>query len=433
MKRPAWTAVIGLAALATSPVPARGEVVPLTWVRSRALAEHPELAASSARVDAAQATVARAESATRPRVGADLGGSLAPGGQLFELTDDGQTFRVPATPVLGDDDAVLPVPRWRTTIGLDWRVYDFGKSSSATRSARWSARARQAAAAATAEALIEAIDAAYLDWLDASERVQLRRSGLDRARERLARLEMEREAGATAESALWPARTDVATRELALAEAEQVRSEAALALEAAAGVELTRSARPDPSLLILGRATTSTGAEPSPTSELFAARAASAEAEAEQWERAWRPELSARAEAGFRGLDGLAIPVYEVGLGLSVPFYEGGENAARAAAARAEARALRAEQADAEADAAHARRRFELALRQARRRVELAERLLEVAEARLADVASQPEGSAAHADALDRARAQRDQAFEAVLGAKIDRTFSALRLGVLAR
>lgn len=428
----AWSAALATA-LTLAPAGAQAEVVTLSWVRSRALAEHPELAASAARVDAAEASVEQAKSATRPRIGADLAASVAPGGQIFELESNGQTFRVPATPVLGDDDAVLPIPRWRTTVGLDWRIYDFGKSSAATRSARWKARARQARAAATADALVEAVDAAYLDWLDASERAELRASGLERARDRLARLEAKLDAGAVSSSSLWPARADVASRELALAEAEQVRAEAALALEASSGVDLSPTARPDAGLLAVGRASSQGSGGTDPQIEALGAQAASSEAEAERYEQAWRPELSGNAEVGFRGQDGFAIPLYAVGLGLSIPIWRGGENAAKADAARAEARALLAEKADAEAEAERERDRQELALQQARRRVELAQRLLDVAEARLRDVQSRPAGSTAHADELDRARAQRDEALEAVLGAKIDRTFAALRLGLTTK
>lgn len=434
-----------LMAATLNPVRARAEVVPLSWVRSRALAEHPQLAANAARVEAAQADIRSAQSGRKPRISASVDGWTGPGGQQVELLVDGEgqliprdpeaqlprdatNIRVGGAPVISEAEAFRPIPRASADVGLDWRIHDFGRTSSAIRAARWEARARQAREAATAEALVEALDAAYLDWLETTERVRLEAAALTRARDRLARREARVEAGAASESQTWPLRTDVAARELRIAELEQVAAEARLALEAAAGIDLPAGATPDLSLLALGTQPRPEERRPAAEVEALNARAEAAEARVEELRRANHPELRGNAELGVRLIDDSVFPLWRVGLGLSIPIWQGGENAARADAARAEARALRAEKAEAEAEADRERDRHQLALSRARRRVDLAQRLLDVAEARLEDVKRRPEGSAEHADELDRARAQRDEALQAVLGAKIDRTFAALRL-----
>jgi len=400
-----------------------GRVLSLAAVRSLAFAQHPDLAAGEARVRAAEASIDVAKSGRRPRIGADVNASAGPGGQIVEF----QGIRVSGAPALQDDGAFSLVGRWNAEVGLDWNIYDFGRTSAATRAARWERRAREAQRAATADALVRAVDRAYLDWLDASERARFRIAAAERAERHLARLEARRAAGAAAESALWPARTELASRALEVAEAEQIRDEARLSLEAVAGVELPPNARPDRALLALSAPAPETPPD-DPAAAALTARARAAEAEAKKHDNARNPRFTGRVQAGLRGQETAVFPTYRVGLGFAIPVWEGGENAARAQEARARARALRAEREAAEAEHARTVDRNELGLQAAQRRVELAEALLDVAEGRLRDARSRAEGAPDRAEALDQAEATRDRAAQALLAARIDRAYATLRL-----
>lgn len=415
------------------------ETVTLSTVRAKALAAHPELVAEDARIVAAEASIREAQSAQKPRISADVDVAAGPGGQIVTIPEDfddqgNPALQVGGAPALGDDGAFNINGRWSADVGLDWNLYDFGRTASAVRAARWEQRARDAQRAATADALIETVDQAYLDWLDASERGRFRAEALQRSRERLERLASRVDVGAASPSELWPARTDVAALELGLAEAEQVVAESRLALEAAARIELGPDARPDASLLTMGEPAAGLPSGPADrTVAALEARIRSAEAEAKKHQRERHPELVGSLRLGLRGQVNTVFPNYRAGIGFQVPIWEGGEIAARVDEAEARARELRARRDDAAAERDRELDRHQLALRSSRRRVELAARFVEVAEGRLEDLERRPEGDPERAEALDRARAERDRALEAWLSARVDRAWAALRLSDGAR
>ena len=430
-----WAVLSTAAVVLGTAASAEAQVITLEMLRARALKARPELALQDARIASAEARVAEAQAPLRPRVSGRVDATASPGSELVTVQgiDPNEQFVVAGSKALDEGiDAFAPQLRYSARVGVEWNIWDFGRTSAAAQAARAERRARQAEAAQTREALVEAVDEVYLEWLGAHERARLETETIAALKRRIDDLQAKADAGGLAPSALLPIRADLAAAELRQAYAHGAVRLARLAVEDAVGGPLADDERPDPQLLTRGaQATTaSSSTAVDRTDEALAARAEAARATARLHGKTHMPRLLASASAGIRGQFSTVFPFYAAVVGMEFPLYDGGAGTAKAAAARADARALELRRAQRQAQQRRTQTREMVMLDEARRRVDLAEALHRAAEARLTDAMQRYEESAAGPGELTQARAQRGRATAELLTAKLDRARAAL---VIAR
>lgn len=401
--------------------------VRLGEVRAHALAARPELRGQAARVAAAEARVREADAADGPRLEATVDGSVSPGSKLVSIGEGNDEVFVSGSPAFGQDGAFVPRLRYGAMLGLDWALFDFGRSEAATRAAEAESEARRAELASTRADLVRAVDGAYLQWLGAFAR--WRSASVQQAylRSELEEGRRQVEDGLLAPSDLHVAEAELVRAELRLAYAEETLQRARHAVADASGMALEADAEPDLGLLELGAPPEREAASVSST-EVGQARLRAARASAEAKGADGRPVLAVSAKAGLRGQEGEFFPVYQGQVGLRIPIWDGGLRSAREEGARADALALEARLQALEADERRSTRDRALALRSARKRVELAERYLQIAELRRQDVRARREEGEAASDAERSARAELDRAEAELLTARLDRAAAALGL-----
>ena len=441
---------------------AANRVITLEQLRARALKHRPELALQEARVAGAKAGVGVAQAPQQPKIAGRVEATASPGSELVTVQEVGtnEEFVVAGSKALGDGiEAFEPQLRYSAQVGLDWNIWDFGRTDAATQAARAELRARQAEAALTRQSLITAVDEVYLEWLGAYERAKLESNTVERLAQRTRDLFARANAGGLAPSAVLPVRADLAAARLRESYADGAVSLAQLAVEEATGQPLPSGAAPDPRLLNYGAVrssaapatTTSTSSTPATQQtaatgvagllpndfgdpldpdeaqdKVLAARADAARAQLRLHDKRFMPQLRASGSAGLRGQFGTVFPFYAAGLGLEIPISDGGDGAARADSARADLRALELRRQQNAVERQRKMTRQQLQLTQARRRVELAEALLQAAEARLVDALERYDESAATPSEVGQAQAQRSQAAAQLLTAKLDRARAAL-------
>jgi outer membrane protein TolC len=427
-----WTyllAVLGaLGLLGVDPRPARADVVSLPELTQRALAARPGLAAGSARTRAARHELERAQSAYHPRLSLEAQSSIGPGRELIELEDDdGNTFLVQGARPFGERGTFTPVVRNELGLELRGNVYDFGRTSTAVDAGRAAHASAQADEDVAREAVVQAVQSAYLVWLGQHALQGLAEQTADDAAQRRARVQALIDEGARPAAELSIARTD---EMLAALELERARGElraAKLALEHVVGSPLAPDAEPDASLLDADDSEPQASTADA-TLRALALKHQAATAEARRLERADAPLLAGAISAGLRSQDIKVFPGYGVGLSFSMPLLDGGGSEAQAQAARARADAIAAELEDQRQGQQHTRARAQLDRDNALARLSTAEALLEVVRQRVRDAEQAYELGASGLEALADARSLLRRAESEVVHAKLARASAALRL-----
>lgn len=396
--------------------------------RAQALKHRPELGLSAAQLDKASAGIDRVGARNRPKLAGRVQGLASPGAELIEIdcgSDAAQCeglLLVQGTrPLEEGGSAFVPLARYGATLGLDWSLYDFGRTDALETAAEAEFRATQADQAALQARIRSEVDRAYLGWLQAGMQYQLQARGVERLKARLAELQTRVEAGTLARSVLFPLETDLAQATLNLARAEAVRNEAGRGLALATGRPIPNEAQPDVRLLNRAPPNAPAESETRPATRAIEARKSAAEATVRLYERARAPELSLSGSVGLRGQNDRFFPTYQGMVQLTIPIWDGGESAARAREAQAEARMLALRKA--EEDAAEKRRRTRAShlLAEAERRVALAERWRQMAEARLTDAKERFSEAKANSNEVGQAQRAQQQAEGALLLARVDR------------
>jgi outer membrane protein TolC len=403
----AWNLVVGIACVCVCGT-ARAEVVRLADLEARALAQRPELAASQARIRQAGAEIDIARSAYYPQLSANIDASIAPGSELITYRAGGREYLISGTQTLEEPGAFVPQPRYGASLAARGSLYDFGRTDSAIAAARAKQRASEADERARAQSLLWEVRAAYLRWAVAHALWEIAEGAQAAARARA-----DRVAGLIAEGAAPAASQTPAASQANAAALEAER--AALELDAAklelgflSARDLGPEAVPEPQLLATASqpaAAADTDGESAVVEAIEAARAA-AEARRAMEARAQRPVLGYRLNAGVQGQDAKLFPVYALGIGLSLPLWDGGATAAAEAAASAAAAELSAQAEVERARQKHQSARRTLHASHAEKLLVLAEQALALADKRMAQL----EGGETLGEAAQEALAEADVA-----------------------
>lgn len=395
-----------------------GSILTLARARAMALEGRPELAAARAEVAAAEAASDGVDATAWPSLSLSAQLSASPGSQLLEVEvkdPEGSQALVSGTLPLDADGAFEPLIRYGGSLGLSWSVWDFGRRAARRELAAAERAVAAAREAETAEQVQRAVDLAYLGWLAADARRAQIRSARAATEARLEDAKGRVEAGVAAGSSLLSFEVAKARARLREAAAETDVAKAYLQLRSLLGDQAPEGARPDPGLLHV--------VEPSPgpeSSRAAEARLRAAEASKQLAARALRPEFVLEASAGLRGQQGFLFPVYQGGVGLRWPLFDGGRSAA--AEAEASARARAAEAVAKQESLQFDRRRQTRAVESqgAERRVALASELLEAARRLAEDAAEQFAEGRVDAGAVSRADDEVLDAKARLLEARLD-------------
>ncbi|MEM6369634.1 MAG: TolC family protein [Myxococcota bacterium] len=390
-------------------------VLTLSEVRARALAQ----AGSDQGPNYARTRLAEIRASRRPMVAASVDLSAAPGGELFTVESvEGERVVVSAiNDAREGPEAFAPQLRYGAIMGLDWKAHDFGRTAASIRAAEAELRAARLESALERANLVEAVDIAYLGWLQAYAQRELQQRVLSRVEDRVAVLSLEEAAGSASLSEVAEAEIRGLAAELQSLDAEDALADARQQLEGAAGFDLPPRSVPDLAWL----AAPAVEAKGGPSrADILAARLSAAEAQLLAAGRAKRARLGVEASAGLRGQFATPIPVYQGGVELRVPITDGGVAQARVEQARAEADGLRLRLQDAQSAEARSARHADAGRARAEARVELSTRYLELATDALDGArteAGSPEGDAR----VQRAWAQVEQAQSTLLSARVGR------------
>jgi len=160
---------------------------------------------------------------------------------------------------------------------------------------------------------------------------------------------------------------------------------------------------------------------------LETARAA-AEAARRVQSRLTRPALAYRVSAGIEGQDEHLFPMFGIGIGLTMPLWDGGATSAAEAGARAAEAELSAELDAERARDKHVRERRNVQAQHADRLLALAEKAVTLAETRVQQLKEGPTLGTAEQEALAAAEAERTKARSELVKAKAARV--QLQLGL---
>lgn len=430
----AWLSLICSAALLMAPALtpcAHAELVRLETLERRAL-QRRALPSEHAKASGARAAVSLARSAYHPTLALNGDAAVAPGSALIRVADvNGDEYRVPGSRPLGDSQALAPEPRYGLTLSLAGNIYDFGRTADRVAAAQASALAVQAEVEANADRVLRDVHRAYLEWLVAEGRLQLASQSLDEARARRQAVQGRVEEGSLPEAALFASRTDEAKSELELVQARGSLTAARLTLEAVSEVQLSSTAEPDAGLLDIspGRER----ARPSASATALSRRRDAALANARSYARPSAPVVAAALEAGVRGQNGLILPIYRVGVTISVPLSDGGAASAREEMAKAEAAELLAAADDVGRELSNQEASAHAQWANAGERVTAAEQLRLAAEQVLRAAEERHDVGAGSVEAVIDARTQLLRARSEVLLARATRADAVLRLRELGR
>lgn len=337
----AWTLrLIAAGALATAPTAIEAEVVTLEWVENRALEAPSALKREQAQQAAKEAETRAAASRYQPQVGAELSAAVAPGGALVEVLDpNGQQYLVPGTLTLGQADALLPLPRYGASLGVEYALLSFGRKGLDEQLGRAQRSALEQGQRALAQARVAAARAAYLAWLGSYVAKQVSQHA-----SALAKATHERVAGLVEEgvlSSLDALEAQRSTRQAALQlqRAHLASESARRRLATLVGEALDPEASPEASLLGSELVAPANATPPTP----LEAQSRVTQLSAERAARESRPWLGLSATAGVRGQQDRLFPVYRAAISAQVPLWDGGGRRAREAALRAQAADLTAQ------------------------------------------------------------------------------------------
>jgi outer membrane protein TolC len=334
--------VLGLIVWLQAPL-ARADVLKLEDVEQRALRQHPELAAQDAKIRRARAQEELARSARRPNVAARAEGTLAPGGQLVTIPDaDGTPTLVSGARKFGEPDAFIPQPRYSAGVGASATLFDFGRTRLQIDAARAQVGAETTAVDQVKLKIVLDVRGAYTSWLQAEQSARIASEALERLKTWRAKIDQLITEGARPSSDGALARYEEQRAELTALRARAARDLALSVLESVVQLDLPDDALADTGLLEVSDIGGVRPDAPLPATQQLERQHQAAVLGARALEHNHAPVITGSAEVGVRGQSASVFPLYRISIGLTVPLWDGGEQAARAAMMRADADELEA-------------------------------------------------------------------------------------------
>lgn len=419
-------AALAVLAATITPGAASAEVVTLEQLEQLALENqaHWEVAeATTERVDA-EVDAARAE--LRPTFLLDTTAMVAPGSDIERVsTTDGRVVNVRASPTVGEATAFRPNVRYDATIGMRAPLY-----SSQTRAAVKAAEAYRAAArastAASRQDVLDHVRSSYLDWLMADREHDFAMASKRDASERRGRIADRVRDGDVPASELDSARYQELQAELGAANAEARLAGARNAVELAAGVELAPEAEPDPRLLDIEPMEQDSTANWEV--EALERQGDAVREEARMHRKTRVPVLAVIGQTGLTGINDKAFPMYQVGVNLAVPLWDGGKAVALAHAADARAMELEARAREARLTERDERDQAQIDRVHAEQRLALVDELVAVSERRVEQMKERYELGEASLESIEDAQAALRDARSRRVQIRIVRADAILRL-----
>lgn len=419
-------AVLALLAAQLVPKAASAEVVTLAELEAIALQSRARWEGIEATTERADAEVDAARAGLRPSFWMNVGAVAAPGSNIERVeSTDGRVVNVRASPTVGERTAFRPNARYEGIIQLRAPLYD-GQSRAAIDAAESYHAAARASSTASRHQVLEMVRASYLDWLAAY---------LDHdyatAASKHATAERERIADRVADgdvpaSDLDAARYQELQAELEAADAWARLTATRLAIESAAGAELSPDARPDLALLDLEAGETDAAADWEAVALERERDAARQEARMHRKSRA--PVLAVVGQTGVAGVNDQVFPMYQLGVNLAVPLWDGGRALAMANAADARSLELEAHARNARLARDDERAQALLDRQQAERQLVLAGELVSVAERRVEQAQASYELGEGSVETVASARTDLRQAQMQQVRIQLVRTDAILRL-----
>ena len=322
--------------------PAHGDVVRLASLEQTALSRRPALDVEIAKAKGARARLELAKAATRPTLSLNAGAGLEPGNTLIHVNDvNGSEYLVAGSRPIGRAGSFSAEPRYGSSLLLQGRIYDFGRSAESVEAAAAGERATRAESDVARSRILRQVRATYLDWSVARANADIAEKNAQNARERRRIVEARVDEGLRPASDLLPVRSADARGTLERLDAQARVTSARLALEAATGAPLPEGAEPDPTSLELSPPSAQL-ALPAELLGLERKRDAAVAAARAHGHR-YAPVITGLAEAGVRGQRSDVFPAYRLNVSLSIALLDGGAETAQRDLARADAAQLAAQ------------------------------------------------------------------------------------------
>ncbi|KPK16115.1 MAG: hypothetical protein AMJ62_06925 [Myxococcales bacterium SG8_38] len=395
-------AVLALLATLLMPEAASAEVVTLPELEAIALQSRARWEAIEATTERADAEVDAARAGLRPSFWVNVGAIAAPGSNIERVeATDGRVVNVRASPTVGERTAFRPNARYEGIVQMRAPLYD-GQNRAAIEAAEAYHAAARASSTASRQQVLVVVRASYLDWLAAYLDHDFAAAASNDAAVERERISDRVADGDVPASDLDDARYQELQAELEAANAGARLADARLAVEAAAGVELSAEATPDLGLLAIQADESDTGADWE--AEALERERDAARQEARMHRKSRAPVLAVVGQTGVAGVNDRVFPMYQLGVNLAVPLWDGGRAVAMANAADARAIELGAHARDARLASDDERAQAILDRQQSEQQLGLAGELVSVAERRVEQAQASYELGEASVEAVAAAR-----------------------------
>lgn len=425
-----WTnrlvALVAALVAVLAPEGAAAEVVTLQELEEQALGNQARWAAVEAATTEADAEVRAARAGKMPSFWMNVMGGIAPGSDIERvLTTDGREVNVRASPTVRENTAFRPNARYEGTIDMRAPLYD-GQTRASFKAAEAYRAAALASADASRETVLAMVRAAYLDWLATHLDHGFAVSAATDAKQQRERSTLRVDDGERPPSELDTARYQELQAELAASDAAARLDTARRLLESAVGTELPPDATPDTTLLSVDVAAASE--EKKCEIQALELRRDAARREAEMHRKARVPVLAVIGRTGIAGVNEQVFPMYELGLNLSVPLWDGGRAISLARAAEARALELDALAQDAHLEQTDERTEANAERENAEAQLVIADALVSVSEKRVGHAEASYDLGAGDLEAVADARAALREAQSRRVQIQVARADAVLRL-----
>jgi outer membrane protein TolC len=419
-------ALVALLMAILDPGSAAAEVVTLSELEAVALDNKARFEASEAATTQTRAEVGAARALKRPTFWMNITSVVAPGSNIEQVpTVDDRVVNVRASPTVSERTAFRPNVRYEGTIDMRAPLYD-GTTRASLRAAEAYHAAARASSSASRETVLTMVRAAYLDWLASYLDVEFARIAAQDAAAQRARIVARVDDGERPPSELDTARYQELQAELAASDAAARLRSARRLLESAVGSELSPNAEPDRELLSM--TVDEPEAEESSEVEALELERDAAKEEANAYRKSRVPVLAVVGRTGLAGVNENVFPMYQVGVDLAVPLWDGGRATSLAQAADARALELDVRARDARQEHRDERERALSEHESAVEQLALVESLVAISEKRVGQAQTSYDLGAGDLEAVANARAALREAQSRRVQIQVSRADAILRL-----